>query len=536
MQKKNNKEILYSASDLVNFLECEHLTTLDLIDLEMPLSKSEDAEEAKLFQAKGYAHEANVVAVLKARHATFVDIAEPGGNLDRKVRATLDAMRAGVEIIYQATLRDGCFIGHADFLRRVPRPSDLGAFSYEVLDTKLSRSTKAKFIIQLAFYSALLAKSQGAEPLMMHVVLGDQTEQGFRYADYARYFATLVHRFLARVRGVAVETYPEPCERCDLCKWRQRCEQRRVTDDHLCQVANISLMQIRKLQEAGVPTLAALATLPPATKVPKMATETRERLHDQASLQLHALQTGERQLALLQQDPDGLRGFGRLPQLDAGDLFFDMEGDPLEAGGLEYLFGLYVFEDGKAQFKTFWAHSRAAEKLAFEQFMDFVTARLRAHPHAHIYHYAHYEATALKRLMSIHGTREAEVDNLLRAGKLVDLYQVVREALRVSEPRYSLKNIEHFYLEHRIGEVKSAGASIVHYERWKDTGEAQLLQDIADYNHAKRFGMGRQRSETRRTALPGQYRLIYNHKLAAWAMSNQEEEMDCHGLRALSQW
>lgn len=64
----------------------------------------------------------------------------------------------------------------------------------------------------------------------------------------------------------------------------------------------------------------------------------------------------------------------------------------------------------------------------------------------------------------------------------MDLYKVVREGIRVSEPRYSIKNIEHFYLESRTGDVKSAGASIVYYERWKETGDAQLLQEIADYN------------------------------------------------------
>lgn len=163
-------------------------------------------------------------------------------------------------------------------------------------------------------------------------------------------------------------------------------------------------------------------------------------------------------------------------------MFFDMEGDPLEDGGLEYLFGLYVIDDGAERFVPFWAHDRRQEKQAFEAFMDFVAERLRRHPDAHIYHYAPYEATALKKLMSLHGTREAEVDHLLRAGKLVDLYRVVREGLRISEPSYSIKYVERFYLPRRAGEVTNAGASIVYYERWKATDEPRLLQDIADYN------------------------------------------------------
>ena len=84
-----------------------------------------------------------------------------------------------------------------------------------------------------------------------------------------------------------------------------------------------------------------------------------------------------------------------------------------------------------------------------------------------MYHYANYEESALKRLAMLHGTRENDVDLLLRTDKLVDLYQVVREAIQVSEPSYSIKNLETFYMEDRSEEVKSAGASMVVYEQWR---------------------------------------------------------------------
>jgi len=481
VQKRDNR-ILCSASDLVNYLECEHLTTLDLIDLDTPLPRSKDDDQAKLIQAKGYAHEAEFLETLKARHAAVIDIAALGGNLEQKVTNTLKAMRDGYEIIFQATLTDKNLIGHADFLRKVSRPSALGDWSYEVLDTKLARSAKAKFIIQLGFYSALVAKAQGLVPLQMHVVLGDKTEVAYRCAEYSRYLSHVNRQFLDRINGSALETYPVPCEKCDLCKWSGLCEERRLKDDHLCQVANISRLQIKKLESNGVSTMEALATLPPEVRIPKMTVETLDKLHRQARLQLLARQTGKNQLELLALDEGAARGFARLPQSNIGDLFFDMEGNPLEEGGLEYLFGLYFFQDGKPEFKAFWGHNRAEEKKAFEAFMDFVTGWLRKYPAAHIYHYAHYEQTALKKLMSLHGTRESEVDNLLRTHKLVDLYKVVREGIRVSEPRYSIKNIEHFYLERRSGDVTNAGASIVYYEKWKETGDPQLLKDIEAYN------------------------------------------------------
>jgi uncharacterized protein len=111
-----------------------------------------------------------------------------------------------------------------------------------------------------------------------------------------------------------------------------------------------------------------------------------------------------------------------------------------------------------------------------------MTARLTQCPGAHIYHYAAYEESALTRLSVQHGTREVEIDNLLRSHKLVDLYKVVREGIRVSEPKYSIKNLECFYMPPREGAIAGGGDSVVVYETWRETQEPTLLQQIEDYN------------------------------------------------------
>lgn len=477
---KSQQGIVYSASDLVAFLECEHSTTIDLLDLEKPIVRAEDDDESSLLHEKGLSHERQYFERLRSQHTTIADLSSLKFRNER-IEATINAMHQGVEIVYQGALRSGDLIGYPDFLRRVAGRSRLGDWSYEVVDTKLARSARAKFIVQLSAYSQCLQGVLGTEPAMMHVVLGDLSELNYRYQDYARYVTQLRRRFEARLAGSGADTYPDPCEYCDLCKWRNVCEERRLRDDHLCQVANITKVQTRRLQAAGITTLKALGELDEGVSVPRVNPETLVRIRNQARLQVAARTDGTRKIELLDHG-DESRGFARLPRPDAGDLFFDMEGNPYEEGGLEYLFGVYYFEDGQPKFRAFWAHSRTEERVAFEQFMDFATARLTANADAHIYHYAHYEPTALKRLMSMHGTRESDLDNLLRRHKLVDLYKVVREAVRASEPRYSIKNIEHFYLEQRQAEVTSAGASIVHYERWKETQDPQLLTDIETYN------------------------------------------------------
>src|SRR5215210_6660742 len=105
----------------------------------------------------------------------------------------------------------------------------------------------------------------------------------------------------------------------------------------------------------------------------------------------------------------------------------------------------------------------------------------------HVYHYAPYEPTSLKRLMGRYGTREDEVDRLLREGVLVDLYRVVRQSLRASVESYSIKKLEAFYGFEREIDLRDAGSSIVAFEEWLELGEgdrpaATHLDQIERYN------------------------------------------------------
>lgn len=480
MQIRDGKTLV-SASDLIGFLECEHFTTLSLKDLISPLQRAEDDETARLIQDKGFVHEASYVEQLVARGLRVVKMPQKGDPTEL-AKGTEAVMREGPDVIFQATFLSGQLFGRADFLRRVERPSRLGAFSYEVQDTKLARSPKAKFMVQLCFYSDLVYHVQGEEPHSVHLILGDGTERSFRVANYSRYFRQVRDQYLEFISKQAATTYPQRCTHCPYCPWRDLCDQQWAKDDHLNQVAGITRNQIERLQASGTTSVAVLAKLGANAPVPRLQADTVERLRSQAALQLAYRETGKRKVQILGLDPTGRRGFFRMPRPDDGDVFFDMEGDPLDGQGLDYLFGVRVTEGGQPRFQPYWAHSREQEAGAFQKFIDFVTERRASFPGMHIYHYGAYEPTALKRLMSLHGTREAQVDDLLRGGVFVDLYKVVREAIRTSQDGYSIKDIEVFYMPPREGDVKDAGASIVHYERWKVTKDQAELAKIQSYN------------------------------------------------------
>lgn len=479
-----DEQLILSASDLNNFLACPHLTTLDLGRARGELeAEPEQGADAELLAEKGEEHEAAHLAMLKERGAEVVEIPTDDGSREgllEAVRLTEEALRAGPDVIYQATfLRDG-LRGHADFLLRVDRPSALGDYSYEVADTKLARRAKPYFIVQLCFYSELLAAAQGTEPERIHVILGNSEQHSFRLAEFSAYFRHVRDGFVAALGDGLPDTYPEPVSHCSVCRWRGTCEARWVADDHLSLVANITRRQRDRLRAAGIGTLAALGSAQQLS-VEGIDLSILERLHQQAALQLQARTDGR--LRRLFRTPEEGRGFARLPRPSPGDVFFDMEGDPFfDQDGLEYLWGIVTADGAGPGFTALWGRDREEEREALERFIDLIGERRERHPDLHIYHYAPYEVTALKRLAGAHGTREEELDQLLRDQVFVDLYKVVREAMLISQPSYSIKKVEAFYLEDRETAVTDGGDSIIAFERWLENRDDSLLEEIAAYN------------------------------------------------------
>ncbi len=429
--------------------------------------------------ARGIAHEQRYLEQLRSSGKSIANLKDLPNDDALRADATLKAIRNGIDVIYQAYLRDDSFAGYADFLVKTTTPSKFGDFSYEAFDTKLALHAKPLYIIQLSLYTEIIGKIQGVAPKQMHVILGDNRRESYSPQDFYHYFVQLKSDFLLHVANQR-EVYPDPCDHCDVCSFRSLCQARRLKDDHLSQVANIRSSQIRKLSSAGVMTLAQLADTD-HTHIKGISDNSLDRLKWQAQLQHHKRQTGENKFILLKQRAKNL-GLHTLPDPSEGDLFFDIEGNPLFPEGLEYLFGVYSIERGTPIFKDIWAHNHAAEKRAFKELIAYCIERLEQFPDMHIYHYAAYEETAVKRLMSKYGVMEIEVDRLLRGRVFVDLYKVVRHSMQTSEPAYSIKNIETFYMDNRTSEVKTASASIVYYEHYIESRDQKWLDDIKSYN------------------------------------------------------
>jgi len=486
--------IIYAATDLSDFLACPHLTQRSLAAARGgPRPPQYDDPAADVLRTRGEEHERIYLKRLEAESLTVATVERDADfwktSWADKAQETLDAMRAGVAVVYQGVLFDGKWLGRPDFLRRVETPSDLGAWSYEVVDAKLAREAKAGAVLQISLYSDLLGDAQGGVPRCMHLALGgpDARIESFRVSQYAAYYRSVRRRFLEAVeREPLPDPYPEPVAHCDICAWKTVCNDRRHADDHLSLVAGIARRQRQRLEEREVTTMAALAQLPLPVEPPLDGSSraATERVREQARIQVEGREANQPRYELLEPVEQDF-GLAALPEPSPGDLFFDIEGDPHALDdGLEYLFG-YADRDG--EYVGLWALSRAREKAMFERFIDTVTERLERHPKLHIYHYAAYEKTALQKLMGRHATREEQVDRLLRGRVLVDLHRVVRQGLRASVESYSIKKMEPFYGYAREVDLRDASSALAHFEAWLALGDTErfdsdLLSQVEGYN------------------------------------------------------
>lgn len=478
--------LVVSATDLVKHLACAHVTRLDRQAArgERALPDHDDALLSILFE-RGIGHEKHYLDRLRSDGRQIVEIAPQDGSaagLRRAEAATVAAIEGGADVVYQATFFDGRWRGHADFLLKRPdRPGRL-PWSYDVADTKLSHRLTVAAVLQMAVYAERLTQLQGVEPERLVVVTGDGREQPFRFRDCAAY-TRIVRQAYLDVLGRDEPTLAEPVSYCAQCRWRRTCRAGWRAADDLSLVAFMRRDQARALREAGVSTVRDLAMAHPDELPPVVGEPSRHRLTHQARLQVRERDEHAPVYEVLAPEPQ--RGLCLLPAPSPGDVFFDIEGDPFAAEeGLEYLWGL-LDADG---FRPIWAHDAAQEKAALETVVDHLMRAWRRDPGMHVYHYASYEPTRLTTLTARYGTRQDELDALLRGGRLVDLYAVVRQGLRVSKESYSIKELEHFYRGERRGHdgVSDALGSVVAYERWLAAADGErdptLLTDIETYN------------------------------------------------------
>ena len=481
--KITSTTILLSASDLSTHMSCKHATFLNLqLAREIiPSPPKYDNPSLEALQQRGEEFEKDYINQLKGSGRTVAEISR--GDTKEAAVQTLEAMKHGVDIIYQARLELDNWNGWADFLiKKIDKASKFGNWYYEVMDTKLSKETRAGAILQISLYSEMLEQLQGCMPEYMHIK-NPAGEHHYRIDDYAAYYRLMKKNLLQTINQPR-ETYPDPVPHCDICKWWPVCNKRRREDDHLSFIAGMGRMQIKEVVKWNVTTLESMASLavPLAYKPERGNPQTFEKLSHQARLQ-HQWRKIDRpvfEILPLQED----LGFYKLPEPSKHDIFFDFEGDPYVGDtGIEYLFGWYYCDE----YYDLWAHNDVEELQALEKFMDTVMDIWKQDEKMHIYHFGAYEQSALKRLVGKYATREDELDRLLRAGVFVNLHTITRNAVIAGIESYSLKDLEKLHGYLRIRDLRLVAQNKILYEGLLESGYVETVDEetiavVRDYN------------------------------------------------------
>jgi predicted RecB family nuclease len=482
MYKNQTGGYIYSPSDLTLFMRSPFADWMARKALDDPefvktIVKEKDPMQDLLAQ-KGNLHEIQFLNVLKQQHGANQVIEINSQDKTNAAEQTLKAMQAGYKVIFQAYLQRDNFAGFADFIVKREGTSKLGDYYYEAWDTKFSKTTQSYFVVQLCCYSWMLEAIQGRLAEEIVIVLGNQKQDRLRIAAYYSYFLNLKQQFLSAQQAFDGKpaNMPDPAFCRDFGVWGAYAKQRMATSDSLALVANIRKSQIKKLQSAAINTLSELAQSSTAAST-GITQEVFDKLKAQAAMQLQSKGQSKPAYQVLN-TTDG-KGLSSLPPQSDKDIFFDIEGYPLLDGGLEYLWGVSYYDQqvpkGKHYaFKDWWAHDQEQEKLAMEGFIDWVYARWQNHKTMHVYHYANYEITAIRKLSNRYQTRLEEIAELLKNGVFIDLYKIVKSGLLIGEPKYSIKNVEHIYRQSRDTDVTSGGDSVVVYERWLETDGLNL--------------------------------------------------------------
>lgn len=445
-----------TGQDFYRFYQCPHWPYWERFgdpNLRRPLSES---EEQRL--ADGLAHEQNIVTKI---YGSFDEIETK--NVDDAFAQTVELMKQGAPVIYQACLKDGEWVGRPDILEKRPGKSELGDWYYVPVEVKRAHELKKEHMAQLTFYAVLLERVQGAFPPDPAILNADGERIPFRASSSLTDFYDIVEQIERMRAGECPDpVYRKSC--MDVSPWGAACEHLAKSTNDIALLYNVDVRKLKALRSFGVRTVDDAATMD-LLKLEGQAPGLTQRALESVQRQARSVMTS----SVFIREPfiDELRGL---------EIHFDIESHP--PTDTDYLYGFWIPSEQK--YLSFVARSPEEEGKMWQEFL----AWLETLPSEYtIYHYAPYEVHRLRLLSRRYHTEENPW--LLKfVASMIDLKDIVSNHLVFPLPFYSLKAIGKFLGFAWDGEVHSGGESVLAYDRWIEKGDEQILQSIIQYNRA----------------------------------------------------
>jgi len=423
--------------------------------------KNELPELAQKMIDEGVLHEQEYIQSL---NVTKID---PSLSEEEAEIKTLEFMKSGEELIYQGVIScindDIKFNGRPDILKKCAGSSNFGDYFYMPIEIKSStKCEKPEYKKQLMLYSIILGKIQGYQP----------TEAGFINRKKDSIACSLTDKLLSSTNETIAEILEiirgkkPPMKITSVCKetpWYDVLLNEAKSQNDIALIYKVDAASLEALRQEGISTLIDMANCD-IDSLPKIKGASSETLH----------RAKKQAISLLNNQ------FSKLSTPDIPDaktkIYFDIEGDPLL--GIQYLFGLLIVKPGQESiFKYFIAEKPENEVDMWSEFIEWLKAENLMD--FKVYHYHHYEKTYLNKLKDLYGSNE-QLDNFIV--NLIDLSPLCLKSFIFPTYFYSIKDIAkhlNFTWQH---EKAGGGQSILWYERWLETGDRKVLQDIINYN------------------------------------------------------
>ena len=316
---------LYSPSMLKSFLNCKYTIFNEINEKTLKLLRKEKGfSDLKLLE-RGNAHEEDYFKILKDKYSKVINIKPLKLTQQEKFKKTIESMKEGFDVIRGGYLVHEDWLGEFDFLIKVKNSkSELGDYSYEVIDTKNSLKIKVDHVIQVAMYSYLLEQVQGILPENFHIVLRTLEVETVPIKYVNEFFKYNKNKYEHFLKKDVEKVKPEKCNFCNLCDWAETCEDIWIKEDNLNQVGGINKNYIKKLKAHGIKTLIQLSTIKENEKIKDLKPQVVKKLLTQAKLQKEYQATGKPIFKVIEENLVPQRGFNLLPEPSECDLFFDL--------------------------------------------------------------------------------------------------------------------------------------------------------------------------------------------------------------------
>lgn len=481
----------HTPTNVSHFMSCKYILFNKKHKKELGLKPKEISLTNKLRIEKGKSHENNWLSYYKKKYKKVISLKGKKINLNTRLKNTINAMKKGFDVIHGGYLKLEQWEGEFDFLiKKSGIKTKFGHYGYAIADAKYCSKARAKHLVQLGIYADCVSHYQGKNPENLTVLLKHNDTESVQLSEIEAYLKKNKKDFEDFVTKKIETAVPEKCSWCSYCEWENECKNIWRKEDNINQIANIHKRTIHKLKKQNITTMKMVSELKKNSSVTEIPDKTLTKLVGQAKLQVKFKNNGKMSYKILEDNDDNIRrGFYLLPEKTKCDLFFDIEsvGEHIFANGLEYLFGIYYEENKEKKFKDIWAHNHEEEKKSTIQFFEFTRDHFEKYPDAKIYHYGHYETTALSRLTSKYKVKEQEFRDYLRQGKFIDLLKIVKQGTQISIEDYSLKSVERIFDMKRSGDVVKADESENFYAMWIESEDDNYLEQIKKYNYQDCF-------------------------------------------------